>query len=336
MPEPLALRNIQVPTASNASAPSGGADATSAVDFQAVLARQLGVPAPESIPAGLPHAAPTAEVEQGESDAPVPDLNSDASAAALQLLPQTLPVVPPEVVAPRATRSERPEAGDAGAQAAARTSIEAIARADLPGQAAGLAAADGEDRPLPSSEHMLESDPLQQVGNRLPESGVGHGLERPAEISARHATGAATVLDEPIPMGRRPFASELGDRVLWMASNGRQVAELRVDPPQLGPVEVRLSISGEQATLSLVSAHASVREALQASIPRLQDMIQSIGLELGSVQVGSESFARQQEHGDRQPHAHVSDHKPESLPLAESAQRLSHTIAGNGLVDVYA
>ncbi|MCW5620536.1 MAG: flagellar hook-length control protein FliK [Burkholderiales bacterium] len=336
MPEPLALRTIQVPTtASNASGPSGRSDAASAVDFQAVLARQLGAPTPESAPAALPQ-SDDAEVEQHESDTPVADLNGAASEAALQLRPQMLPVVPPEAATARNARFEPPEGADIDTQGgAARTSIEAIPRTDLPGQAAGLAA-DGEDQPLQPFERMLESDPLQQAGNRLPESGLGHGLERPAEVSARHATGAANVLDEPIPMGRRPFASELGDRVLWMASNGRQVAELRIDPPQLGPVEVRLSITGEQATLSLVSAQAAVREALQASIPRLQDMIQSIGLELGSVHVGSESFARQQEQGERPPHAHVSGQQHEPLSLADATQRLSHAIVGNGLVDVYA
>jgi flagellar hook-length control protein FliK len=121
-----------------------------------------------------------------------------------------------------------------------------------------------------------------------------------------------------------------------MASNNRQVAELRVDPPQLGPVEVRLSINGEQASLSLVSANAGVREALQASIPRLQDMIQSIGLELGSVTVGSESFSRQQEQAEHQPGPYRQEHAADSPAVLEAVAWPSRPVMGRGLVDIFA
>jgi flagellar hook-length control protein FliK len=77
-----------------------------------------------------------------------------------------------------------------------------------------------------------------------------------------------------------------------MATNNHQVAELRLDPPQLGPVEVRLSIANDQASLSFASPHAAVRDAIQASLPRLQDMLQGLGINLGSVSVGAEGFAQ--------------------------------------------
>jgi len=161
-------------------------------------------------------------------------------------------------------------------------------------------------------------------------------MERRAEVSAQHASKAVAPLDQPVSMARHSFSSDLGDRVLWMASNNRQVAELRVDPPQLGPVEVRLSINGEQASLSLVSANAGVREALQASIPRLQDMIQSIGLELGSVSVGSESFSRQQEQAEHQPGRYPQEPAADASAAHEPVAWPSGPVVGRGLVDIFA
>jgi flagellar hook-length control protein FliK len=95
-------------------------------------------------------------------------------------------------------------------------------------------------------------------------------------------------LDVAAPVGSRDFSQEVGNRLVWMATQNRQVAELRIDPPQLGPVEVRLSISNDQASLSFLSPHAAVRDALQASLPRLQDLLQGLGLSLGQVSVGAD------------------------------------------------
>ncbi len=96
-------------------------------------------------------------------------------------------------------------------------------------------------------------------------------------------------LDAPVPVASREFSQEVGNRLAWMANHRIQVAELKLDPPQLGPLEMRLSISNDQASLSLVSPHAAVRDALQASLPRLHDMLQGLGINLGSVSVGAQT-----------------------------------------------
>jgi flagellar hook-length control protein FliK len=79
-----------------------------------------------------------------------------------------------------------------------------------------------------------------------------------------------------------------------MANQSHQVAELHLNPPNLGPIEVRLTISNDQASAVFVSHQSVVREAIETALPRLREMLADNGIMLGNVTVGSESFSQQQ------------------------------------------
>lgn len=101
------------------------------------------------------------------------------------------------------------------------------------------------------------------------------------------------VIDTPV--GRPGWGDELGAKVVVVVRDGQQSAEMQLNPPNLGPLEVRLSVQNDQTTLMFVSAHASVREAIQAALPRLSGMFAESGLSMGSVTVGDQSLAQQQQ-----------------------------------------
>jgi flagellar hook-length control protein FliK len=140
----------------------------------------------------------------------------------------------------------------------------------------------------------------------------------PHEIASRFGTPA--------------FADEFGNRVVWMAGHNQQAAEFHIDPPQLGPVEVRLSLASDQASLVLLSPHASVRDALQATLPRLQDMLAAAGINLGSVHVGSHSRSGGQAADDRA----ATSGRPSSHAVQQPGDPAVWTRTSIGLVDLYA
>ena len=69
---------------------------------------------------------------------------------------------------------------------------------------------------------------------------------------------------------------------------GRTV-ELRLDPPELGRVTVRISMVGDEARVAFTAAQGGAREALEAALPKLREMFEQAGLSLGDAQVGSGS-----------------------------------------------
>lgn len=105
------------------------------------------------------------------------------------------------------------------------------------------------------------------------------------------ATGTAAATAPPaLPIGPAPgqaaWGEAVGQRVLWMVSNKHQVAELRLNPPDLGPVEVKVRNDDDGLRLTFAAGNAAVREALEAAAPRLREMFQAEGLNLANVDIG--------------------------------------------------
>jgi flagellar hook-length control protein FliK len=68
---------------------------------------------------------------------------------------------------------------------------------------------------------------------------------------------------------------------------GREVqsASVRIRPPNLGPLNIHLSIQNDQASVSFTAQHGIVKEALEAAIPRLREMFAESGIDLANVDV---------------------------------------------------
>ncbi|RXJ72921.1 hypothetical protein CS022_12605 [Veronia nyctiphanis] len=90
-------------------------------------------------------------------------------------------------------------------------------------------------------------------------------------------------------------AAALAERVnIMMSKNLRQV-DIRLDPPELGRVQIKLSMgSDQQASVQFTVSSQHARDALESTMPRLREMMQQQGLQL------SQSSVQQQDSGNRQ------------------------------------
>ena len=130
-------------------------------------------------------------------------------------------------------------------------------------------------------------------------AGSAQWLQQPAGAALQATTGAAapnppapvnaaTVLLTP-EVGSSEWSKALGQQVVHMGSAGNQVAELQLNPPGLGPLKVTLSMIDQQMQAVFVSAHSSVRAAVEAALPQLRTLLAESGISLGNTSVGSES-----------------------------------------------
>jgi flagellar hook-length control protein FliK len=97
-------------------------------------------------------------------------------------------------------------------------------------------------------------------------------------LPAMHASLGAMV-------GSSEWAPELASQVLQLGPD-REV-ELHLNPAELGPLKVRLSLADHQAHIVFVSEHAAVRQALEAALPLLRTSFADNGISLGQTTVGS-------------------------------------------------
>ncbi|EZP37776.1 flagellar hook-length control protein FliK [Janthinobacterium lividum] len=99
-------------------------------------------------------------------------------------------------------------------------------------------------------------------------------------------------------VGSPAWDQQLGQKVVWMAAGGDQSATLTLNPPDLGPVQVVLTVTNDQADAAFMSAQPEVRQALEAAMPRLREMMSEAGIAFGSATV-SAGTPEQQNNGER-------------------------------------
>jgi len=94
--------------------------------------------------------------------------------------------------------------------------------------------------------------------------------------------------------GQNAWAESVTQRVALMTGLKLSSARIELDPPELGAMTVKVSVSGDQASVSFASPHAIVRDALEQTFPRLQEMLGQQGLQLADAQVSDQSAERRQ------------------------------------------
>ncbi|MCE4554863.1 flagellar hook-length control protein FliK [Pelomonas cellulosilytica] len=107
---------------------------------------------------------------------------------------------------------------------------------------------------------------------------LAHAL--PAQVVAPQADATATPAPVQASLHSAAFAPELGTRVSLMAVDGVQHAELQLNPAEMGPVAVQITVDGSQAQVSFHAAHAETRQVLEQSLPDLAAALQGQGLTL--------------------------------------------------------
>lgn len=149
---------------------------------------------------------------------------------------------------------------------------------------------------------------------------------------------APEVLPVSTPVGHPAWSDDVGQRVSWMVSNGRQEADLVLNPPQLGRVEVTIVVEGDKVNASFSSPHQSVRDALEGSLQRLREGLAETGVSLGQTHVGRDSsrdapFAR----NDGQAHRSPPAGRDADVPMATIPQPSSwHRPGSSRMVDIFA
>lgn len=131
----------------------------------------------------------------------------------------------------------------------------------------------------PSASAAEGADPAEFI---LP------GQQTMAGSPARSA--APVVTSAPVAMPADPdagFDDSFGARIGWMAEQRIGHAQIRVNPDHVGPIDVRLQLDGTRVSAEFVSANADVRQALEASVGRLRDLLDQQGLQLTHSDVGS-------------------------------------------------
>lgn len=110
-------------------------------------------------------------------------------------------------------------------------------------------------------------------------------------VAANESSQANTLqaLQRPLDLQQTEASQKLQERINIMMSRNIQRADIRLDPPELGSVHIRVNMSGEQASVQFQAQTQQARDALETTMPRLREMLEQQGINLADTQVGEQS-----------------------------------------------
>jgi flagellar hook-length control protein FliK len=179
----------------------------------------------------------------------------------------------------------------------------AIAGTATPVRAGGADPADEFVQALALNNDAGDTDskqPFANAGAPTPaiDTTTWNSMNGPAEMfahTARHAPERIESAALTTHVRDPRWADDLGNRLASMVRTGDSSASLQLTPVDLGPLEVNVSVRDNQATVHFGAANADTRALLEASIPRLREMLAAQGFQLMDSSV-SHGFARQTRH----------------------------------------
>jgi flagellar hook-length control protein FliK len=213
-----------------------------------------------------------------------------------------------------------------GAPALAATRAAAATAAHANAQAASaLADADASDKHAAGG-----ADPAPLPG--IP-GDAGAGAAQSVNPSSVTDSAPAPTLRVPAGVDTPEFGQGIADRVSWMVDNNLNGAKLQVNPPQLGPIEVRISVQGGHAQVWFTSHSAVARDALESSSPKLREMLGAQGFGQVSVDISQGSFHERPAYSQPYDWTPSANRGPTTLAVQSTAVSPR---ASSGALDAYA
>ena len=155
-------------------------------------------------------------------------------------------------------------------------------------------------------------------------------LQQLAETSAVQSNKLAPQVGSPA------WDQALGQKVVWMVQGAQQTATLTLNPPDLGPMQVTLSVSNNQATANFTAHQPEVRHALEAAMPRLREMLNDAGIQLGQSNVSAGNPNQQNAFNEQRQDGRQSGQNISATEPVIHVSAVPVPTVGNGIVDTFA
>ena len=142
---------------------------------------------------------------------------------------------------------------------------------------------------VPQTDSSLTATESSAAGIDKAAAAAGPLPKTEGPATYRQSTNTTVQTAVPVEVGKPGWSETVMQRVMWMSSQNISKAEIALDPPELGPLQVRISTQSDQTSVTFTSHHGAVRDALDQGLPRLREMMESQGLDLADVDVSSQN-----------------------------------------------
>ena len=260
-------------------------------------------------------------------------------------------LAPPTLAAAVVTQEATQVTTQVAAQASAVPATEGAARFATTLPAGDVDAhAKPKDAAAAAAPSMLESATRAREvvadGAALKEPAAAAPLTAPLQQASLAMVQALATFGVPADkiaarVGTPGWDNQVGQKIIWMVAGKEQTASLTLNPPDMGPMQVVLSVTNDHATVTFTAAQPEVRQALEAAMPKLRDMLGESGIALGqaTVNAGTPDGRQAQQGGQPRGQAgatRLANGGADAEPVSLAPARQGRAAGGNGMVDTFA
>ncbi|MBQ4831782.1 flagellar hook-length control protein FliK [Pseudoalteromonas sp. MMG010] len=170
---------------------------------------------------------------------------------------------------------------------------------------------------------QTQTDIQESIEQQFDESQLLQSQQLQANSQTKQ-TGLDSEQLQTVSLIKSDAAKMLQERVSTMLSINNKEAEIRLDPPEMGSMQIRIRSDAEQAQINFVVQNQQAKEALEQSMPKLRDMLAQQGIELGESSISQEQSGSAGGNGE-------SENNPGFFTKKEAAQDENNTLSQNTL-----
>ncbi|MCD9547211.1 hypothetical protein GLP21_00780 [Photobacterium carnosum] len=121
-------------------------------------------------------------------------------------------------------------------------------------------------------------------------------------------------IQSPLVLTREQAGEEVHERINMMMAKNLKYVDIRLDPPELGKLHIKLSINQDQASVQFTVNNHQTRDIVEQAMPRLREMLQQQGLQLAQSSVQQDNSQQSSGHQSNNS-THSQSHSRQSSSL---------------------
>lgn len=138
-----------------------------------------------------------------------------------------------------------------------------------------------------ASAQLTESGPAQQT--------ISNTTATALSSTSQQALQKAADFASPLSLQQANAASQLTEKVVYQVNQKIQMAEIRLDPEDLGAMQIKVNLQHDQLSLQFTVQQAQAKEALEQHLPKLRELLEQQGLSLGESQIEQRNKDQQEQ-----------------------------------------
>jgi len=127
---------------------------------------------------------------------------------------------------------------------------------------------------------------------------------------------------------KHDFTPNLALRIKWVYQQAISSAEILMDPPELGPLSVKLTNSNGETNIIFQVNNPTTKELIEENMAKLKDLLAQQNINLGDTQVSEQKKNQQDQDTSKESGTHTSNEPEQNNKSLDSQVKI-------GLLDAY-